>query len=115
MSDRARQVTIGLALFQLVDALGNAMAPRRLIDEHLDHLGLPRPVRPALQLIKLSTSAGLLLGLRWPKLGATAAAGLVAFYSAAVTFHRLSGDHALVAAPAALCGASAAYLFVSLG
>jgi DoxX-like protein len=113
-AERARQLAIGLAGFQVVDALGNALVPRRYIDAHLDHLGLPPPLRPLLQVIKVGTAAGLVLGLRSPRIGAATSAALVAYYSAAVTFHVLSHDHPVIAAPAAACGGAAATTLVRL-
>ncbi len=105
---------MGLALVQLADAAGNELVPRRILNEHLDHLRVPVRLRPALQLIKVLSSAGLVLGLKEPRLGALTSAGLVGYYAAAVGFHVRAHDHPLVAAPAALLGAAAAIAFVGV-
>src|SRR5438445_9050963 len=107
MSDRTRQLAVGLALFQVLDAIANAI-PRRYVAAHLDHLGVPYPLRPALPVIKLTSSAGLLIGLEMPRLGALTSAALVAYYAAAARFHLLADDHPVLAMPAAACGAAAA-------
>src|SRR5467141_690896 len=52
MEVRLRAVPIGLALLQLVDAAGNELVPRRAVASHLDHLGVPVVLRPALPWIK---------------------------------------------------------------
>lgn len=97
-----------LALLQLADAAANEIAPRRIVDKHLDHLRVPVPLRRALPVIKMLSSAGLILGARSPRIGALTSAALVAYYAAAVGYHRNAGDHPAVAAPAALFGATAA-------
>ena len=107
MADRRRQLAAGLAVFQVLDAIVNAI-PSRYVEAHLDHLGVPHRLRPALPVIKVTSSAGLLIGLRIPRLGALTAAGLVAYYAAAARFHLLADDHPVLAAPAAICGGIAA-------
>ena len=109
MPDRIEQLAAGLAAFQVVDAVGG-MIPRRFVEAHLDHLGVPNVLRPALPVIKLTTAAGLLAGVRMPRIGAVTSAALVAYYAAAARFHLLAGDHPVLAAPAALCGAGAAVI-----
>jgi len=109
--DRIERLVVGLAAFQVLDALAG-LIPRRFVTAHLDHLGVPNYLRPALPVIKLTTSAGLLLGLKMPRIGAATSAALVAYYAAAARFHLLSGDHPVLAVPAALCGAGAAAGFL---
>lgn len=104
---------VALAAFQVVDVVGNAI-PRQFVKRHLDHLGVPEYLRPLLPVIKLSSSAGLLLGLRFPRLGAVTAASLVAYYTAAMRFHQLSGDHVVLAMPAAGFAGISAYLLFNL-
>lgn len=96
-----------MAWVQVLDAIGNEI-PRELVRRHLDHLGVPPRLRPALPLIKVASTAGLLLGLRSGRVAAVTSASLVAFYAAAVRFHLLAGDHPVVALPAAALGAGAA-------
>jgi DoxX-like protein len=109
--DRTNQLVVGLAAFQVVDALAG-LIPRRLVAAHLDHLGVPNALRPALPVIKVTTAAGLLVGRNVPRIGAATSAALVAYYAAAARFHLLSGDHPVLAAPAALCGAGAAVILL---
>jgi hypothetical protein len=109
--DRTKRLAVGLAAFQVVDAAANEI-PRRYVATHLDHLGVPARIRPLLPFIKVTSSAGLLLGIKRPRVGAVTAAALVAYYAAAVRVHLLAGDHPLLAAPAALCGATAAITLV---
>jgi hypothetical protein len=110
---RLEQLAVGLAGLQVLDAIANAI-PRRLVKAHLDHLGVPNDLRPVLPVIKVTTAAGLLVGLRAPRVGAMTSALLVAYYAAAVRFHLLANDHPVVAAPAAAFGASAALTLVAL-
>ena len=109
--DRTRQLVVGLAAFQVLDAAAGEI-PRKYVKAHLDHLGVPEYLRPFFLPIKVSTAAGLVLGLERPRLGAVVAASLVAYYSAAARFHLLAGDHPVLAAPAAACGAAAAVIFL---
>ena len=111
--DRSKRLAVGLAIFQVVDAVANAI-PRRYVEAHLDHLGVPRNLRPALPVIKVTSTVGLLLGLEIPRLGAVTAASLIAYYAAAAGFHLLAHDHPVLAAPAAACGAIAAIALVDL-
>jgi hypothetical protein len=111
---RVARVALGLAAAQVVDAVGGGVAPRDLVQSHLDHLGVPAALRPALGVIKVSASVGLVAGLRWPRVGVVTSAALVSYYSAAATFHVLSGDHPALAAPAAGFGATAAVVLMRL-
>ena len=106
--DRRKQLVAGLAGVQVVDAIGNAILPRRCIKAHLDHLRVPDTMQRALPVIKLTTSAGLLVGLDTPWLGVLTSAALVGYYAAAVGFHMGAGDHPVLAAPAAVLAATAA-------
>jgi hypothetical protein len=112
MQSRLRQLAAGLAALQIVDAIASA-TPRMSMAARLDHLGVPRVLRPVLPVIKVSTSLGLLVGLRTPRVGAATSAVLVAFYAAAVGFHGFAGDRPAVALPATALGASAALCLVS--
>ena len=111
MQSRLRQLVAGLAVLQIVDAIASA-TPQMSMAARLDHLGVPGVLRPVLPVIKVSTSVGLLVGLRRPRVGATTSAVLVAFYAAAVGFHGFAGDHPAVALPATAFGASAALCLV---
>ena len=114
-STSGRRAAVALAAVQVLDVVGNEAAPPRRVTAHLDHLGLPRRLHPALTPIKLATAGALVLGSRrLPAVGAVTAAGLVAFYAAATTFHLRAGDDGVVAAPAAACGVAAAYVLTDL-
>jgi len=103
MRARLRTLPIALVIVQIADALASA-TPQMSMAARLDHLGFPDALRPLLPTIKVSTSVGLLVGLRWAPIGTVAAAALVAFYSSAVGFHRFAGDHPAAALPAAAVG-----------
>ena len=108
-----RRLPVWLAVSQLLDAAANAALPSDYIERHLDHLGVPGAIRHVLPVIKVTSSLGLVAGLRHRRIGALTAAGLVAYYSAAACFHVLAGDRLVVALPAAAFGASAAASLLS--
>ena len=103
-----KDVPIGLAMLQLADAAGNELVSRRIVETHLDHLRVPVRLRPVLPAVKVLSSAGLVVGLKSPRLGVLTSAALIAYYAGAVGFHLRAGDHPVLAAPAALFGATAA-------
>jgi hypothetical protein len=109
MHSRIRTLTIGLVVVQIADAL--ACATPLKTTARLDHLGFPYALRPLLPTIKVSTSVGLLVGMRWAPVGTVASAALVAFYSSAIGFHRFAGDHPAAALPAATVGTVSALCF----
>ena len=108
MGDWPKRLAVGLAAFQLADAIGNELVPRPYLMAHLDRLGVPDGLRPALPVIKVAGSAGLVLGIKSPHLGALTAACLVGYYAAAVAFHVRAEDHPGVWLPAIAFGATAA-------
>lgn len=79
-------------------------------DEHLDHLGVPRSLRSPLPLVKASTIAALVVTAKHSRPRSIVGAGLVSYYSAAVTFHVRAGDPPSEAVPAAICALLAATL-----
>jgi hypothetical protein len=98
-----RQSSLVLAGIQTADLVVTLVSPK-YGEAHLDHLGVPRALRPALPMIKLAAVVALIATRDRPRLRSTTGAALVAYYSAAVTFHILSGDSPKQAAPAATCG-----------
>lgn len=96
-----------LAGVQILEIFASAAAPSTT-RARLDRLGVPPGIRSALPAIKSTTSAGLLIGLSRPQIGVVASAGMVAFYTAAVGFHLLSGDPIILVLPAVAFGAGAA-------
>jgi hypothetical protein len=111
MPPRLRHLAAGLASLQIVETMASATPPMSMADR-LDHLGLPERLRPVLPVIKIATSVGLVAGVGRPRIGAVTCAGLVGFYAAAVSFHRLAGDPLPAALPAAALGAIAALCLV---
>ncbi len=103
-------VARGLALAHAVDLAVVAASPTRFGDEHLDHLGVPRWVRPWFPVVKGTAVVALLATAKRPQLRSIVGAGLVAYYSAAVAFHVLSDDPPEEALAAAWFGANAAAL-----
>jgi len=99
---------LALATFQAADLVATQVSPR-YGPPHLDHLGVPRGLRPVLPVVKAGAVVALLATASSPA-AAVIGAGLVAYYSAAVTFHVLSDDPPGDAAPAVACAALAASL-----
>ena len=112
MEDWRKRLAVGLAAFQLADAVGSGLVPRSARTAHLDHLGVPHRLRPALPVIKVAGSAGLVVGITSPRLGALTSACLVGYYAAAVAYHVRADDHPVVWLPAIAFGAAAAALLV---
>lgn len=92
---------------QAADLVVSLVDPR-FGDAHLDHLGVPRWLRPALPAIKATAVVALVAGRDRPRLRSATGLALVGYYSAAVTFHLESGDPPSQAAPAAAFGTLAA-------
>lgn len=105
---------MGFALLQLADAVGNQLVSRRYVEAHLDHLRVPRKLQQMLPAIKVLSSAGLMIGLRWPRLGVLTSACLIGYYAAAVGFHLNAPEHSALAAPAAAFGVGAAAVLVAV-
>lgn len=109
-----RNRAVGFALLQLVDAAGNALAPSASVTAHLDHLGVPQWLQRMLPGIKVTSSVGLLLGLRWPRLGVLTSSCLIGYYAAATGFHLRAPEHPALALPAAAFGIGAAAVLVGV-
>lgn len=99
-------MAIGLAAVQVASVVAAAASPNSAT-ARLNHIGLPKRYRPLIPAILLTTASGLLFDSRWPRLGTASSASLVAFYAAAVRFHRLAGDPPVVVLPAAGLGTAA--------
>jgi hypothetical protein len=72
-------------------------------DDHLDHLGVPRALRPALPAIKAAAVVALVATHKHRVPRSIAGAALVAYYAAAVSLHVRAGDGLATTAPAAGC------------
>jgi hypothetical protein len=107
---RARQpIAVALAAFQAADLVVTSVS-KRYGDDHLQHLGVPKSLRPFLPAIKLTAVLGLMGSARRPGLRSAVGLLLVPYYTAATTFHVLSGDRPQDMAPAAACALMAAAL-----
>ena len=95
---RARIARV-VAVAQLAD-LTVSQISRRYGNEHLDHLGVPAMVRPALPVIKATAVVALGATAAHPRLRSIVAASLVSYYAAATTFHVLAKDPPSQAMPA---------------
>ena len=113
MRDWPKTTAFGLVALQLADAVGNALVPDRILQPHFDRLRVPQRVRPLFPAIKVASSAGLVLGLKWRRLGVVTSVCTVGYYAAAVGFHLRAGDHPFVAVPAAAFGGSAVVALVT--
>ena len=105
--DPRRRVSLVLAAMQTGDVIVTLVSPK-YGDAHLDHLGVAQWLRPMLPMIKLAAVGSLVVTSNRPRARSVTGAVLVAYYSAATTFHVLSGDSRADSAPAAAFGAVAA-------
>jgi hypothetical protein len=102
-------VAIVLAVVQAADLAYTTLSPA-YGDEHLDHLGVPSAVRPLLPVVKAGAVVALAATARRPRARSVVGGALVAYYAAAVRFHRSAGDSVATALPAAVLGCMAATL-----
>src|SRR3954467_12357423 len=98
-----------LAGLQVGDLVVTQVSPRYGAD-HLDHLGVPRRLRPMLPMMKTAAVVALLVTSKRARHRYVVGASLVTYYSAAVAFHALAGDTPSEIAPAAGCAVIAASL-----
>jgi hypothetical protein len=113
MRPSAAKLVATLAGAQLADVAVTKMFPDVWGDEHLDELGVPQYFRPFLNPIKLVSTGGLLLGLKWPRLGALTATGLIAYYTIASSFHLRADESPMNAVSAVVFGLAAAATLVT--
>lgn len=106
---RRDRIALILALFQTADLVVTTTSSS-YGDEHLEHLGVPRGLRPALPVVKLAAVVGLMATSRRPAARSWVGAGLAAYYAAAASFHVRAGDEPADVAPAIACGVLAATL-----
>jgi hypothetical protein len=111
----SNRLVLGLVGYQVADAAFNAVALYDIADstrwgnwakewakDDLDHLRFPERFRFLFPIIKSSSAAGLLVGLRWRRLGRFTAAALVAYFVIALGFHRRAKDPLNKFGPAAV-------------
>lgn len=99
MAIRRSRYVAAFAAFQFADAIACAI-PLDYIRRDLDNIGCPDSIRRALPTVKAASATGLLLGLRWPRIGRLTAFSLVAYFLTAVGFHVRAKDAAWKALPA---------------
>jgi hypothetical protein len=97
-----------LAALTVGDLVVVRAVPSRYGKHHLDALGVPPEIQRLLPVIKGLSAIALVVGAKRPALRSLTGAALAPYYSAAVTFHILSGDGWQDTAPAALYGLEAA-------
>ena len=100
---------VALAALQAAD-LAVTQLSSKYGDAHLRHLGVPPALRRLLPVAKAAAVVSLVAAAGRPRARSITGASLVAYYSAATTFHVRAGDPLAAAAPAAACGALAATL-----
>jgi hypothetical protein len=106
------QPNVLLALM-VFDLLVNAVAPRQMIEEHFDRMRFEPWVRRSVFPVKLAGTLGVLLGRRYPRLGAFTAACFVAYFAIAVGYHRRVDDGIVLTGPAVIFGGVAARSLVA--
>ena len=93
---------LALAVLQAADLAATQLSPR-YGEAHLDHLGVPRWLQPVLPVIKVAAVVALVASSRRTIPRSLAGGSLLAYYSAAVSFHLRSGDAPTTMAPAVGC------------
>lgn len=102
-----KKIALALAGLQAADLVVTKVSPR-YGDVHLDHLGVPVWLRPSLPAIKAAAVFALIATADHERARSVTSLALVAYYTAAATFHILSGDGPVDIAPAVACGCLAA-------
>jgi DoxX-like family len=93
------RLAVILSAIQVADAAGNLLIPQHSYTAHLDHLRVPRWLQPILPTLKVAASAGLMLGLRRPRVQALTSSALAGYYGGAIAFHLAAEDPAIIAVP----------------
>jgi hypothetical protein len=88
----------------VVDLLVNFAASKQQLEEHFDRMRVQPAVRKAILPVKIAGTLGVLLGRRWPRLGALTAACFVVYFVIAFGYHRRVDDGAFVTAPSVIYG-----------
>jgi hypothetical protein len=96
---RPRQRVVALAGVQLGDAALNAFATEWMKDD-LGRLRVPWRLRPLFPVVKTASAAGLVAGLKWPRLGRLTANLLVVYFVLALGAHARVRDQAARYGPA---------------
>lgn len=94
-----RHVVTALVGVLAVDALFNVV-PNSWMEADLNHLQVPRGFRYLFGSVKAASAAGLLIGVKRPRLGRLTAWLLVAYFVLALLAHARIGDRPIRYAPA---------------
>jgi hypothetical protein len=94
-------IFVVLALGFSVGGIGTLLGVRFYLDI-MEKVGVGRTLGAVVALLEIAAAAALLMGLRFPALGAVAAGGLVLLMAGAVVFHIRSKDYRGVVAPTLL-------------
>ncbi|MGH9098142.1 MAG: DoxX family protein [Acidimicrobiales bacterium] len=89
-----------VALYPIAESTKWGALAKEWTTGDLDRLGFPQRFRFVFPIIKTSSVAGLLVGLRWRRLGRLTAAAVFAYFIAALGFHVRAKDPALIYVPA---------------
>lgn len=100
MTVGSKRIIVGLVAVQVADGIFNAI-PTQWLREDLDHLGFPWRLRHVFPVIKVASAAGLLGGLRWPRLGRITSGALIVYFMLGTGFHLRAKDGPLRWWPAA--------------
>jgi hypothetical protein len=95
-----RRRLLALVAFQAGDAAFNVVA-RDWVRDDLDRLRVPSELARVLTAVKALSAAGLLTGLRSPRLGRITAVAITGYFVAAIGCHERVRDSGLRTAPAA--------------
>lgn len=89
-----------VALYPVAEATVWGRRAKQWAKDDLDRLEFPESFRFVFPIVKGSSVAGLLIGLRWRKLGRFTAGSVLAYFITAIGFHVRVKDPALKYAPA---------------
>jgi len=101
-------ITVLTAAANLFSAIADFVRYQPILDS-MAAVGVPRSLLPLLGVLKAAGAIGILAGLALPWLGTAAAAGLVAFFLAAIGTHLRARDF-MIGVPAGFLVLSAATL-----
>ena len=89
LNEKSQREVLALAAFQAGDAVACAI-PNPFITWALDNVDCPAGLRRALPVVKVAAAAGLLVGLRQPRLGRLTCRALQGYFVAALGLHARS-------------------------
>jgi hypothetical protein len=102
-----------LIALMFLDLAINSAATKQQLEAHFDQLRVGPVTRQAIIPVKVAGTIGLLVGRRWPRLGALTAALWVVYFALATGYHRRVKDGPIVTAPALIYGGVAARALIT--